>query len=84
MERRKNKILKTKVCERETESPEERGRPIVRWKDRVKEEDIHERSADIRGRSVWIGRLFCRGHPLGWRSKETTCERLCNIIKKDT
>ncbi len=57
--------------------PNSRGRPIVRWRDRVKEY-MCERSA-IRGggldqarrecldRERW--RFFCWGHPLGGRSR---------------
>ena len=59
-----------------TESPRRRGRPVVRWKDRVKEY-MHERVADRGGeielakrecvdRERW--RLFCHGYLLGGRS----------------
>ena len=50
----------------------ERGRPVVRWKDRMKELVIEEERLNLQGRSVarerW--RLFCRGHPFegpSWR-----------------
>ena len=43
-----------KVCVSEAEGPRRRGRPVVRWKDRVKEY-MHESVDDRRGRSVWIG-----------------------------
>ena len=35
--------------------PSVRGRPVVRWKDRMKEY-MYERGADGWGGSVWIGR----------------------------
>ncbi len=61
----------------EIEGPGKRGRPLGRWKDRVKEY-MSERSATRGGgleqarrecldRERW--RLFCCGHPLGGRSR---------------
>ena len=56
----------------EIEGPRRRGRPVVRWNDRVKAY-MYERSADKgwefeQARSYSIERerwrLFCRGHPL--------------------
>ena len=37
MERKKNEEFVKKVYVSETEDPRKRGRPAVRWKDRVKE-----------------------------------------------
>ena len=55
----------------ETEDPRRRGRPLVRWKDRVNEY-MHERGTDrerrlqqVRSECLDWWRLFCRGHPLG-------------------
>ena len=73
MERRKSDEFVKKMYVSETEGPRRR-RPVVRWKDRVKEY-MHERVADREGielarkecldRERW--RLFCHGHPLGGR-----------------
>ena len=50
MERKKNKksVKKKKVNASEIEGSRRRGRPVVRWKDRVKEY-MHERGADRSG-----------------------------------
>ena len=63
MERRKS----------ETECPRRRGRPVVKWKDKVKEY-MHERVAD-RGQEIELARRKCvnrerwrffrQSHPLG-------------------
>ena len=47
-----------RMCMSEIEDPKRRGKPVVKWKDSMKEY-VHERNADREGRNVWIGR--CRG-----------------------
>ncbi len=67
-----------KVYESKSEGPNKRGRPLIRWKDRV-EEYLGERGISGRGvleqarrecddRERW--RLLCYGHPLGRRSQK--------------
>ena len=77
MERMKNEEFVKKVYMSELEGTGRRGRPLGRWKDRVKEY-LNERGVrGVRGleqarrecmdRERW--RLFCRGHPLGGCSR---------------
>ena len=58
MENKKSEELMKKVHVSETEGPRMRGRPVGRWKDRVKEY-THESVCD---RERW--RFFCSDHPL--------------------
>ncbi len=78
-----------KVYVSETEGSVRRGRPLGRWKNRVKEymsergatrgEGLEQASRECLGRERW--RLFCRGHPLGERSRK---ERGVRAIDKQT
>ena len=54
MERKNSEELVKKVYVSETECPRRRGRPVIRWKDRVKEYR-HERVVNRGGGNVQIG-----------------------------
>ena len=77
MERMKNEEFVKKVYMSELEGTGRRGRPLGRWKDRVKEylnergvrgvRGLEQASMECMDRERW--RLFCRGHPLGGCSR---------------
>ncbi len=76
-ERMKSKDFVEKVNVSEIEYPSTRGRPLGKWKDRVKEYmcergaskggEIEKGKRECVDRKRW--RLLCRGHPLGRRSR---------------
>ena len=79
MERRKSEEFVKEVYNSETEGPTKKGRPVVWWKDSVKEY-IYWRVAD-KGRGIELGRecvdrerwkLFCLVHPLWEKLLERT------------
>ncbi len=73
IERMNSEEFVKKVYMGEMKGPSRRGRPLGRWKDRVKEY-MSERGGLEQARSECVDkerwRLFCCGHPLGrcsWR-----------------
>ena len=72
MERKKSEEFVKKMYVSETGGSRRRGKPVVRWKDRVKEymhekvtnrgEDVTLARRDCEDRERW--RLFYHGHPL--------------------
>ena len=77
MERMKSEEFVKKVYVSDLEGSNQRGRPLGRWRDRVKEYmcergdsrggGLERARRDCLDRERW--RLFCRGHPLGGRSR---------------
>ena len=83
MERMKSEEFVKKVYVSELDGSNQRGRPLGRWKDKVKEYmcergdsrggRLDQARRDCLDRERW--RLFCHGHPIGSEASERQIDR---------